>query len=226
MQANFPEGYIDDPDLYNMWPQYRQWFNKLWLSEQLGYDCGPGGVAPTKDGKYVVRPIMNLDGIGVGATVKNIKAGDTTQVPAGYFWCEYFDGPHYSCTYEWQYDRDHIWGHWKQPWKGQSCWEGVNLPINLSKFVEWKRTDYIPPVPDLFVELRDVATINVEFKGDKPIEVHLRDSPNPKDNHLIPMWKSDEGKVSHYLMHGYEFIEGYSDGNKQLDDPRIGFMVK
>lgn len=227
MQANFPEGYIDDPELYKMYPKHRNWFNKLYLAERMEYNCGPAGIAPEEDGMYVVRPIMNLAGMGAGATVKEIKAGDTTQVPAGYFWCEYFDGPHYSCTYKWEYDRDNIWGHWREPWKGKSCWEGVNFPINLTKFTEWKRTDYIPPVPDIFVELSDVKIINIEFKGDKPIEVHLRDTPNPQYDHLVPVWASDESlKREHLAMHGYKFIEGYSDADGQLDDPRIGFMVK
>lgn len=227
MQVNLPEGYIDDDELYNLYPHHRKWFNKLWLAEQLGYNCGPSGLAPKQDGVYVVRPIMNLSGMGVGATVKEIKAGDSRQVPAGYFWCEYFDGPHYSCTYKWEYDRDMINGKWNTPWKISSCWEGVNFPINLSKFTEWKRSDYIPTVPDLFVQLRDVKIINVEFKGDNPIEVHLRDTPNPQYDHLIPVWASDlDTKKEHMKMHGYEFIEAYSDGDGQLDDPRIGFLVR
>lgn len=217
---------MQDDDAYVKYPQHRNWFNKLWLSEKLGYNCGPCGLAPKKDGTYVIRPIYNLSGMGVGAHIKKIKAGDDRQVPAGYFWCEYFDGPHYSAEYKWEYDRDHIMGQWKEPWKGQSCWEGVNMPLNLSKFVEWKRSDYIPSVPDELVELRDVGHINVEFIGDKVIEVHLRESPDPKYDHFIPVWRSDENKVSHYLMHGYQYIADFDDADGQLDDPRIGFMVK
>lgn len=227
MDSNFPEGYIDDDELYKMYPQHRKWFNKLWLAEQLGYKCGPAGIAPDEDGTYVVRPMMNLAGMGIGAEVKEIKAGDKTQVPAGYFWCEYIPGKHYSATYKWQYDRDNIWGHWREPWKGQSCWEGVNFPLNLSKFVEWKKSDYIPEVPDLFVQLRDVKIINIEFKGNSPIEVHLRDSPNPKYDHLVPTWKLDNpDKHKHLELHGYTWIEAYSDGNGELENPRTGFWVK
>ena len=218
---------MEDCEAYVKYPKLRHWFNKLWIAEKLGYDCGPCGTAPTKDGTYVVRPIYNLSGMGVGAHVKEIKANDYNQVPAGYFWCEYFDGPHYSADYKWQYDRDHIWGHWKEPWKGQSCWEGTNMPLNLSKFVEWKRSDYIPPVPNELVELMDVGHINVEFIGDKVIEVHLRQSPDPKYDHIIPVWASDLGpKKEHMEMHGFQFIESYDNADGQLDDPRIGFLVK
>lgn len=219
--------YIDDDELYNIYPQHRKWFNKLYLSEQMGYKCAPAGIAPDEDGTYVVRPIMNLAGMGIGATVKEIKAGDVTKVPAGYFWCEYFNGTHYSCTYKWEYNRDSINGEWKTPWKGAACWEGINMPINLSKFVEWKRSTYIPKVPDILVCLRDIKVINVEFIDDKPIEVHLRDSPNPNYDHLIPVWASDFGaKKEHMELHGYKFIEAYSNANGQLEDPRIGFLVK
>ena len=217
---------MQDDEAYLKYPQHRKWFNKLWLSEKLGYNCGPAGVDVPKDGIYVIRPIYNLSGMGVGAEVKSLKAGDCS-TPAGYFWCEYFDGPHYSADYKWEYDRDHIMGQWKEPWKGQSCWEGTNMPLNLSKFVEWKRSDYIPPVPNELVELRDVGHINVEFIGDKVIEVHLRESPDPKYNHIIPVWASDLGpKKEHMEMHGFQFIEDYDDADGQLDDPRIGFLVK
>lgn len=218
---------MQDNDAYLKYPEHRNWFNKLWVAEKLGYKCGPAGLAPEEDGVYVVRPIYNLSGMGVGATVKEIKAGDTTQVPAGYFWCEYFEGPHYSADYKWQYDRDHIWGHWKEPWKGQSCYEGINMPINLSKFYEWKRSDYIPKVPDQLVELSKVEHINVEFIGDKVIEVHLRQSPDPKYDHIVPVWASDLGpKKQMYEMHNYQFIEDYDNADGQLEDPRIGFFVK
>ena len=217
---------MQDDDAYKKYPQHRNWFNKLWVSELFGYNCGPAGVDVPSDGVYVIRPIYNLSGMGVGAEVKELKAGDCS-TPAGYFWCEYFDGPHYSADYKWEYDRDHIMGEWKEPWKGQSCWVGTNMPINLSKFVEWKRSDYIPPVPNELVELRDVGHINVEFIGDKVIEVHLRESPDPKYDHIIPVWASDLGpKKEHMQMHGFDFIEDYDDADGQLDDPRIGFLVK
>lgn len=218
---------MDDDDAYLKYPHHRKWFNKLYLSELLGYDCGPCGSAPTKDGTYVVRPIYNLSGMGVGATVKQMKAGDFNTTPPGYFWCEYFDGIHYSANYKWYTDRNNVDGTWRLPWRGISCWEGTNMPMNLTKFVEWKRSVYIPRVPDELVPLRDVGKINVEFIGDKPIEVHLRVSTDPTYDHLIPVWASDLGpKREHMELHGFEFIEDYDDADGHLEDPRIGFLVK
>jgi hypothetical protein len=218
---------MEDYQAYRKYPHHRKWFNKLYLAELFGYDCGPCGTAPTKDGTYVVRPIYNLSGMGVGAEVKQIKAGDYTATPAGYFWCEYLTGRHYSANYKWHYDRNMTDGKWLQPWKGSSCWEGTNMPINLSKFTEWKRSDYIPEVPDELVCLRDVDVINVEFKGNQVIEVHLRPSPDPDYDHIIPVWASDLGvKKQHMETHGFNFVAGYDDGDGQLEDPRIGFLVK
>ena len=218
---------MTDDEAYKKYPHHRKWFNKLYVAELFKYKCGPCGTAPEEDGVYIVRPIYNLSGMGVGATVKEIKAGDVKATPPGYFWCEYLTGKHYSANYEWQYDRDSITGRWIQPWKKSSCWEGVNMPINVTKFVEWKRSDYAPRVPDQLAVLCDVKEINVEFKGDQVIEVHLRTSPDPNYDYLIPVWASDFGaKKQHMEMHGYDFIESYDNADGHLDDPRIGFLVK
>ena len=77
-----------------------------------------------------------------------------------------------------------------------------------------------------------MGEINVEFIEDKIIEVHLRKSPDPEYNHMIPVWESDEmfrvgnHKRDHYELHGYKWIESYDNANGYIDDPRIGFFVK
>lgn len=214
---------IQDDDAYRKYPHHHKWFNKLHVAETFGYDCGPCGVAPNRYGTYVIRPIYNLSGMGVGAYVEHIKEGDASIVPPGYFWCEYLTGKHYSANYKWEWDRDKINGKWV----GMSCWEGTNMPINLTKFVEWKRSSYIPEVPSQLDELHDVGEINVEFKGNLVIEVHLRTSPDPAYDHLIPVWASDFGiKKEHMEMHGYDFIESYDNADGFLKDPRVGFLVK
>ena len=66
----------EDCDVYVKYPKHRKWFNKLWLSEMLGYKCGPGGTDIPEDGVYVVRPIYNLGGMGAGAKVVQTAVGD------------------------------------------------------------------------------------------------------------------------------------------------------
>jgi len=209
-----------DVEAWKKYPQHHKWFNKLYLAEQMKYKCGPSGIAPDEDGAYVVRPIYNISGMGVGARLEHIKAGDTSKVEPGYFWCEYIKGKHYSATYEFVHNV-------KGTWKPISCWEGVNFPFNLSKFMEWKRSTYIPEVPRIFNELSGVGIINVEFKANLPIEVHLRQSPDPQYDHIIPMWKDDsEHKHDHYEAHGYQWIESYDDADGFMIPARTGFWVK
>jgi len=211
---------MQDDEAYHKYPRLRKWFNKLYVAETFKYDCGPSGTAPTKDGVYITRPIYNLSGMGVGAQVKEIKAGDTAATPPGHFWCEYLTGKHYTADYEFVHDT-------KPYWRPLSCWEGVNMPINVAKFVEWKRSSYIPEVPQVLNELSEVGKINIEFKGSDVIEVHLRTSPDPDYDIIIPVWASDFGaKKQHMEIHGYDFIESYDDADSHLDDPRIGFLVK
>lgn len=210
----------NDSDAWVEYPHHRKWFDKLWVANLFKYDCGPCGVAPTKTDTYVIRPIYNLSGMGVGAHVKEIEAGDSTQVPAGYFWCEFIRGKHYSATYEFVHDINPYW-------KPISCWEGINLPINLTKFSRWERSSYIPEVPRELNELSDVGRINVEFKGDQVIEVHLRESPDPNYDYIVPVWSTDsKERIEHFLNHGYKYIESYEDADKQLENHRIGFLVR
>lgn len=215
-----------DHEAWDAYPQHHNWFNKLWVSEKLGYKCGPCGTAPKNSGWYIVRPIYNLSGMGVGAKKVYIKANDHSAVSAGYFWCEWFEGTHYSATYE--------FFHGKKPiWNIISCWEGKTNPSMLQQFREWKRSEYIPKVPWCLNELSDVKIINVEFKNDKVIEVHLRNTPDPDYDHIIPTWMSDQinGKILSerndlLKKEGYVWISDYDDADGQLNDPRTGFWVK
>lgn len=208
-----------DADAYKAYPQHRKWFNKLYLSEALGYNCGPSGIAPEKTGFYIVRPIYNLIGMGIGAEYKQIIAGDTTAVPPGYFWNEIFIGKHLSVTYEFEHG---VKGTWKQI----SSFEGVRSSTELYRFTRWRRSDQYPEVPRIFNELSDVKRINIEFKGDKPIEVHLRESPDPDYDEFIPIWADDELAIDKYKELDYTYLESYDDGDGFLKVPRLGFMVK
>ena len=220
---------MDDCDVYDKFPNLKKWFNKLWVSETLGYNCGPCGTAPSKKGKYVVRPIYNLSGMSVGASIKKLKPNDFTKVKAGYFWCERFEGKHYSVDYEWTDDTQV--GGW---WTPVSCYQGTNYPINLSRFAEWiKVPNHLPKLPekhrDLWKEIgyNKCRYINVEWINYNIIEVHLRKGNIYDYDQMIPVWSSwPDGVTSHYELNGYKYIKDYEDADEQLDDPREGFMVK
>ena len=89
-----------DEDAWLKYPHHHNWFNKLYVAEQMGYYCGPCGFAPSRSDYYIVRPIYNLGGMGVGTSIQYIEADDYTMVPPGYFWCEILLGKQYSATYE------------------------------------------------------------------------------------------------------------------------------
>lgn len=207
---------MDDIQAYRKYPELTNWYNKLWLSEKLGYDCGPASIAPTRSGWYIVRPIINLSGMGAGAKKTWIEAGDAKKVPLGYFWCEWFEGRQYSLTYEWK-------GHW---WNAVSSWEGIKDEENLSKFHRWERCDYLPEIDISFHELSRVRKINIEFIENHPIEVHLRTSPNPDYDILIPIWLGEENLVDKYEKMGYSYIHAQENADGFLDITRLGFMVK
>lgn len=207
---------MNDIQAYRKYPDLTHWYNKLWFSEKMGYDCGPASIAPTVSGWYVVRPIINLSGMGAGAKKIWIESGDVSYVPLGYFWCQWFKGDQYSVTYEWK-------DHW---WNPVSSWKGVTDEEDLSKFQIWTRSNFLPEIDISLHELSKVRKINVEFIGDKPIEVHLRTSPDPEYDTLIPIWYGEEKLVDKYKKLGYTYLHSYDNADGFLDRPRLGFMVK
>ena len=207
---------IYDEDAWHKYPHHHKWFNKLFVAELMGYDCGPDSIAPTKSDSYIVRPIYNLSGMGVGAKVLDIAAGDVSKVQPGYFWCEYLSGDHYSATYSF----------FDGKWVASSCFVGYQTKDNLSQFIRWNRIKNAPQVPPQFNSLSDVDVITVEFKGDSPIEVHLRGSPDPDYDTLVPVWKDSTIDIEQYVADGYDYIDSYDDANGFLEVPRVGFLVK
>ena len=211
---------MEDFQAWQAYPHMRMWFNKLHLSEHLGYACGPGGVPPSKSGYYCVRPTYNINGMGVGARKQWIEAGDTSGVEPGYFWCEWFDGDQYSITYEVE-DLFAL--------KQKSCFQGERDESNLYRFKRWVRSDKVftpPPSLEEVFALSGVDVVNVEIINDKIIEIHLRDTPDPDYDELIPIWSDEVYLVDIYKKIGYTWIEATDDSDGLLPIYRLGFMVK
>jgi len=172
-----------------------------------------------KTGRYIVRPIYNLSGMGVGAEFKTIQAGDFTSVPPGFFWCEVFDGVQFSADYEFV--------HGVKPyWQPLSCFYAETDGHDIYRFRRWVRSDYVPEVPRIFNELSDVRRINIEFIGDRPIEVHLRTTPDPDYDEIIPVWGDQSIDLAKYERMGYSYLENYDNADGFLSVPRLGFLVR
>lgn len=211
---------MDDSEAWIKYSKHHKWFNKLYVAELMGHNCGPSGVAPSTSGWYIIRPVYNLLGMGLNARIEYIYRDDVSRVQPGYFWCEAFGGVHYSANYEWQWQIGE--------WKAISCWVGMRPAgeDRLYKFSEWKKSDYIPELPVQLHGLSIINKINVEFIDDKVIEVHLRESQDPEYDIIIPIWRSDVTDHSWYKDHGFKYIEHFDNADGLLPDARLGFMVK
>jgi hypothetical protein len=201
----------EDPEVLawnNCHPEDLWIFDKLLLSKKFNYLCGPGSVPVPTANFYIVRPVINLYGMGVGAEIKWLTPTDSAAVPPGYFWCEEFKGRHLSIDY------DHGGVQ-------LNCVEGirrVNSP--LYKFSQWKIVNLAVEFPEVLKTLVGTYEFyNVEIIGDKIIEVHLRQNHDPIQNDLQVCWEKDKKHESLRFLPQHEDADGY------LPEKRLGFYT-
>jgi len=170
---------IGDADVFDSIAVDDLWcVDKFILSKKLGYTCGPAGIAPTP-GNYVVRPIMNLKMMSVGASIQYL---DSDSIPNGYFWCEIFTGRHLSFDYNWG--------------KQTLAVEGFRTDATrLDRFSRWTKIEDIFVLPEILQQVADrYPWLNVEVIGDRVIEVHFRyndDFANHSSTTIIPVWRDE-----------------------------------
>ena len=187
--------HVNDEDLWI--------FDKSILSRRLGYICGPTGVPVPKPNRYIVRPCINLQGMGIGAEFVDIEY-DTDHLPAGHFWCEIFNGRHISVDYK-----------YGEPILTVEGFRELDSP--LWRFSKWQKVNDRLLVPDQLKFLTSrYETINIEFIDGRVIEVHLRHNPDfvHGNSIAIPVWE-DQQDVVH---NGLRFIEA-------KDYKRLGFYI-
>lgn len=178
--------------------------DKLILSRKLGYTCGPVGLDVPEAGYYIVRPCVNMLGLGLGAKRVWIEK-DTCHLPVGHFWCEWFTGRHLSIDY---YNQSQM-----------LCVEGKKSEDTFTRWNEWIRNDIKISFPQI---LNDISQrhpwINCEYIDGKLIEVHLRRNEDfdGNINHFIPVWEGESiNPPEGYSYREYPDIHG-----------RIGAYVK
>ena len=187
---------IDPDDIWVM--------DKLILSRKLGYVCGPVGLDVPIPGYYIVRPCVNMLGLGLGTRRVWIEK-ETMHLPLGYFWCEFFEGRHLSVDYNYGLQR--------------LCVEGFKPLDTFTKWSEWKRTtDYVTRPNILLDLLKRYEWINCEFIGGNLIEVHLRHNEDFDGgiNHFIPVWEGQDTTPPN----------GYQDRDYPDIHGRIGAFIK
>lgn len=156
-------------------------FDKLILSRKLGYVCGPVGVGVPCPGKYIVRPITNLLGMGREAEIVWLD-GNTDHLIPGHFWCNIFIGRHLSVDY---IDRQQT-----------VCVEGFRRPDSpLYRWDRWCKVSEQIPFPSILKELKgEYKYINCEFIDERLVEVHLRQNPDFENEceYFIPVWQDQD----------------------------------
>ena len=178
-------------------------YDKLILSRKLGYKCGPAGIDVPEPGWYIVRPCVNVMGLGLGAKKMHLPQY-TIDLDPGYFWCEWFEGRHLSIDYEYG--------------KQVLCVEGFKSKHTFTQWDKWIKTNDQIPFPKVLDQFKTKANINCEFIGGKLIEVHLRSNPDFEQNitEFIPVWKDQSTEPPL----GYRYID-YPDVHG-----RIGAFIK
>ena len=219
----------DDEDAWKYYPHQRWAFNKLEVALRFGYDAGPACTPVPKANDYIIRPIYNLYGMGIGASKKFLDPDIHNKelllhehVPPGYFWCEYFEGDHYSIDYR----------------KEGSKWVPFHAMVgfhqstdNLVRFTHWELID--PPdngLPDFIQEL-EVDHLNIEMKGKKIFEIHLRSGNHevwnfPKGSLIYPVWEGQDTSEFEHLPFVKNPDPAYHNASGHLTDIRTGFYVK
>jgi hypothetical protein len=163
-------------------------YNKLILSRVLGYICGPVGSDVPRPDFYIVRPVMNLLGMGRFARKEWIER-NTEHYHPGEFWCEIFHGPHISVDFREK--------------KSELVVLGTREPNDpLYKWSKWEKLNEKIEFPEILNDLvGDYEYINCEFIGDKLIEVHFRQNSDFRygNNFAIPVWDEEtEGIHKNY----------------------------
>lgn len=187
---------VDPDDIWVM--------DKLILSRKLGYDCGPVGLDVSAPGYYIVRPCVNMLGLGLGAQQIWLEK-ETMHLPLGYFWCEWFSGRHLSIDYQWG--------------RQVLAVEGIKPADTFSKWTRWTKVNNCIELPNILSEFSAKHEwINCEYISGKLIEVHFRNNEDFTGDitDFIPVWEGeDTTPPAGYIYRDYPDIHG-----------RIGAYVK
>lgn len=191
--------YLEGNDEWdNIHPSDLWVYNKLFLSRVLGYTCGPVGTKVPKPDFYIVRPSINLLGMGRFARKEWIES-ETDDFHPAEFWCEIFQGTHLSVDYY------------------KKCSELVVVGTRdesdpYYKWKKWEKIDTKVDFPEILNDLRgDYDWINCEFINGKLIEVHFRRNPDFRHGNsvAIPVWDENQVENMKFIDDGEYFRRGF-----------------
>lgn len=183
--------FLDVDDEWNQIHSKDIWaYNKLSLGRILGYQCGPTGTTVPKSDFYIVRPCINLLGMGRFARKEWIDK-ETNHFHPSEFWCEIFQGPHLSVDFCEK--------------KSELVVLGEKNPDDpLYKWYKWSKIDVEVKFPSILEDLvGHYEWINCEFIGNHLIEVQFRQNPNFRYGNTvaIPIWEEKiDKKIEKYKI--------------------------
>ena len=166
-------------------------YNKLSLSRILEYQCGPTCTTVPKSDFYIVRPCINLLGMGRLSRKEWIE-DKTNHFHPSEFWCEIFQGPHLSVDFYEKKSKLVVLGE-------------KNADDPLYKWRKWTRIDVEVDFPSILCDLvGNYEWINCEFIGNHLIEVQFRQNPDFRygNSVAIPIWEKKHIKN----IQNYKFI--------------------
>lgn len=173
--------FLDSAEEWNSIHPEDLWvYNKLILNTRLRHLCGPTGVPVPCSGYYIVRPSINLLGMGRFARIEWIDKNTEHFHPAE-FWCEVFKGKHYSVDYHNKIPKLTVLGERDED-------------EELYKWKKWSKVDNFIEFPSILNSLvGDYEWINCEFIENRLIEVHFRQNSDFRYNNsiAIPVWRGD-----------------------------------
>ena len=196
--------YTDSLDEWNSIHHDDLWvYNKLFLSHSLRYLCGPVGAIVPSSGYYIVRPSINLLGMGRFSRIEWIDK-ETEHFHPAEFWCEIFEGNHISVDFRNKKSELVVLGE-------------KDNEDELYKWKKWTKIDEEIQFPSILNSLKgNYEWINCEFIGNNLIEVHFRRNPDFRYGNTIaiPVWKGDRPQK----IENFTFVE-------DKDYLRRGFFI-
>jgi hypothetical protein len=158
----------EDPDAYQWYPGQRWVYNKLRVAESQGIACAPHGVCP-REFPVFSKPVINLQGMGVGSRVLPDRAHYERHLTPGHFWMSLLEGEHISTDVAIVRGRAAWWRHCR------------GTPAARGTFDHWLIEAGSRPELEAYLAVwvtKHVADytgmLNLETIGGRIIEAHLR----------------------------------------------------
>lgn len=207
---------MTDLEAWQLYPQDRWVYDKRVIADLYGVKHGR--MIP-EEGKYCIKPIVNLMGCSVNSKIVHSPKG--AEILKMMEWFEFLEGPHWTADYV------RVEGVWEM----RNAFRGFPNKDDHTRFDKWVRMPetFYQHIPLWLKKVQQANVVNVEFIGHHAIEAHLRGNTDPvMYDEFYPVW--EEGLD--FVVYGDRDIIDLSNAGYQFivdeeDHPgRIGFYVK